>query len=495
LGAREQGDILIMRGVNRMKREIFRCLIGVAVLASVCFGEFQVNSYISEDQKDADIAMDVAGGFVVVWGSYRQDRSSGGIYGRRFDAAGDSIGEEFRINVTTAGNQKKPAVAMNDTGDFVVVWHGPGVSDEDIFAQRFNAAAEPLGDELHVSGFTNSRQLHPSVAMSRAGAFVVVWESERLGAEPYARVIAAQRYDASGAAAGEEFVVSLLLDGRYPDVASDGAGNFIVVWMQERSSNTVVGRIYNSAGTARTDPFAVSKDSFSSVTRPSVAADMSGHFVVAWDASPKSAAMDDIYARCYKFDGTAKGEPFIVNTTVEGAQQHPQVAMNDRREFLVVWNSEMDSEGQDRDIFGQRFDDLGHAVGEEFRVNTYLAGDQRYAGAGLREDGGFAVVWQSYEQDGSLYGIFADVWPKNACADFTGDESVDFDDYAVLAAEWGKNADFLRVDLIDDNKVDGLDLKTFCSQWLGPGNDCGQAGAAVLGNAADNKPDSSLHSK
>ncbi len=480
-----------------MKRGILRYLIGLSVLTSVCFGEFQVNSYISEDQKDADIAMDGAGGFVVVWGSYRQDRSSGGIYGRRFGAAGNGIGEEFPINVITAGNQKAPAVAMNDAGDFVVVWHGPGVSDEDIFARRFNAEAGPLGDELHVSGFTDSRQLHPSVAISRAGAFVVVWESERLGAEPYAKVIAAQRYDASGEAAGEEFVVSLILDGRYPDVASDGAGNFIVVWMQQRSSNKIMGRIYNAEGTAGTDPFEVSNRSFSSVTRPSVAADISGHFVVAWDASPKSAAMDDIYARCYKFDGTAKTEPFIVNTTADGAQQHPQVAMNDRRQFLVVWNSEIDPEQNDRDIFGQRFDSLGNAVGQEFRANTYLPGDQRYAAADLREDAGFVVVWQSYERDGSLYGIFADVWPKSKCADLTGDGFVDFRDYSLLAAQWAKTGDSLPIDLVDDNKVDALDLKVFCSQWLGPPDDCGQVGdgATVLGNAHDNSPHSSPPSK
>jgi len=476
-GARKQCDLRSISGVYRMKWGNFCWVVVVCGVLSVCFGEFQVNTYRSEDQKDAGIAMDGAGNFVVVWGSYRQDSSSGGIYGQRFSTAGDKTGEEFQVNTTTEGNQKTPAVAMNDGGDFVVVWQGPGVSEEDIFAQLFSAAGEPLGQELCVSGFTESRQLCPSVAMSDDGRFVVVWESERLGAKPYAKVIAARMYDSSGAAAGAEFVVSLLVDGRYPDVTCDGTGNFIVVWMQERSSNKILARIYNSNGSARTDPFEVSTEAFASVTRPSVAADMSGHFVVAWDASSESAATDDIYARCYKFDGSAKTEPFVVNTTSDGAQQYPTVAMNNRREFLIVWNSEIAADPDDRDIFAQRFDSLGAALGGEFRVNTYLTGDQRYAAGRLREDGGFAVVWQSFEQDGSLYGIFGDVWPKDACGDFTHDGSVNFRDYSVFAAEWGENGDSLQADLVDDDLVNGRDLAVFCSRWLGPAGECGDAAA------------------
>jgi len=143
-------------------------------------------------------------------------------------------------------------------------------------------------------------------------------------------------YDSNGLAVGQEFEANLLPGCRYPDVAMDDNGNFAIVWMQDRSSNAIMARLYNADGTARTDPFEVSTIGFSSLTRPSIAMDWSGGFVVAWDGDPKLARLDDIHGRCYTFDAVAAGEQFVVNTTLTGTQQNPRVAMNDQGEFVIV---------------------------------------------------------------------------------------------------------------------------------------------------------------
>ena len=124
----------------------------VILLCNLSFGgEFQVNTHTSNDQRNAAVAMDVAGNFVVVWSSYSQDGSSNGIFGRRFDPNCNPIVEEFQINAITSGNQTEPSVAMNDDGDFVVVWQGPGLTEgdeEDIFAQRFDNSAGEIGGQV-----------------------------------------------------------------------------------------------------------------------------------------------------------------------------------------------------------------------------------------------------------------------------------------------------------------------------------------------------------
>lgn len=450
-----------------MRKAFLINLAIIPIFASVCSAEFQVNTHTTWDQKDAAVAMDRQGNFIVVWNSYRQDGDSGGIFGQRFSATGEPLGSEFQINTTTSGNQASPSVAMDAAGNFVVVWQGPGLSDEDIFAQRFDPNGQPLGAELQVNSYTDSQQLYPAVAMNTTGQFMVVWESQNIPEDPNKTSICGQLYDSSGSTIGPEFTInSQPATCRYSAVAMDSDGNFAVVWMKEASKNSIVARLYNADGSAGTEPFAVNTISFNSITQPSVAMDGSGHFVVTWDGDPNRAGDDDIHARLYEPDGTPMREQFVVNTTRRSSQQNPRVAMNNWQEFIIVWESRVDPNVNERDIFGQRFDSAGLPIGDEFQVNSYITGDQRNPAVAMDEASQFVAVWQSDGQDGSRYGIFGQFGPIVASADFTGDGFVNFLDYCVLAAEWQKKQNPLSADLIDDNRIDEQDLAAFCYQWL-----------------------------
>ena len=268
--------------------------------ASVCEAEFQVNTHTSNEQKNAAIAMNEAGYFVVVWSSYLQDGSSNGIFGRLFDPNCGQLGEEFQVNATSSGNQTESAVAKDAAAAFVVTWQGPGFSEqdrEDIFAQRFDSNGLPIGEEFLVNSYTADQQRFPCVAVNNDGTFIVIWESSNTPLEGD-KAICGQLYDSNGIEFGAEFLVNAeSAVYRYPDVAADANGNFAVVWMGDRSSNSIMGRLFDPNGTPRTDTFDVSTIRFSSVTRPSIAMDTVGNFVVAWDGDPDLAGMDDINAR------------------------------------------------------------------------------------------------------------------------------------------------------------------------------------------------------
>jgi hypothetical protein len=378
------------------------------ILAPVCFAEFQINTRTSRDQANAAIAMDPVGNFVIVWSSYNQDGNSNGIFGQHFDPNCTPIGDEFQINTTTIGNQTESSVEINATGNFVVAWQGPGIDEEDIFIRRFDPNCQPLGDELLVNTYTQGKQQCPKVAMSRDGAFAVVWESEK--PEEDTTVVSCQLFDANGLAVGEEFEVNLLDDCRYPDVAMDPNGNFAVVWMEDgSSSNLIMVRLYNADGTARTKPLDASTIEFNTITRPAIVMDANGYFVVAWDGDPDHASLDDIHARLFDPNGTALDEQFTVNTTLAGTQQYPQIAMNKMGEFVIVWEGEIESSTTERDIFAQRFDSLGQPIGDEFQINTYVEGDQKNLDVALSDNGVFVTVWQSNGQDGSGWGIFGEI--------------------------------------------------------------------------------------
>ena len=449
-----------------LKRSYLTAVAITLVAAIVCGAEFQANTRKSNKQENPAIAMDAQGNFVIVWNSYLQDGSSNGIFGQRFDSNCKPASGEFQINTKTSGNQREPSVAMDAGGNFVVAWYGPGEDIEDIFARRFNANGQPLGSEFRVNTYTNDRQLYPRVAMDNDGGFIIVWESRNIPAQS-SKAICAQLYDSSGAKFGPEFVINEeASDSRYPYVAADQMGNFAVVWMQDKSSNSILARLYNADGTAKTEPFEVSTIKFSSITQPSIAMNKAGHFVVAWDGDPKLARLDDIHARRYKPDGTAIGEQFVVNTTLAGPQQNPEVAMNNRGRFIIVWDIKIDPDINERDIFAQRFDSPGGALGDEFQVNTYMADDQKRPSVAITENGKFVMAWQSYGQDGSGYGVFGYIGQMIGSADFNNDGFVNFHDYCILAEEWLKSEEPLAADLIDDNKINEHDLAEFSHQWL-----------------------------
>jgi len=484
---------------------ILMLVAGLASSTVASGAEFQVNTYIDYDQHSASIAMDGAGNFVVVWNSYRQDGDSGGIFGQCFGADGGADGNEFQINSTTAGNQTEPSVAADQAGNFVVVWQGHEWNNEDIYGQRFDANRTALGGEFRVNDDANGRQLHPKVAMSKNSAFVVVWEDRRYWPMEYFEVMF-KLYDANGTAV-QTANANFLSDCRYPDVAMDADGDFTIVWMQHDiypTSNIIVARRYDSGGWAAADPCQVSVSDFFSFAHPAVACDGTGHFVVAWDGNPGLASQDDIHARRYKFDGTALSDEFIVNTTTAGTQSSAKVSMNNQREFVIVWDSETDTTTNDREILGQRYDELFAAVGDEFRANTYTFEDQKYPAVAMREDGGFVTVWQSYGQDGSRYGIFGlarelrievpmkftpqalnpgskGKWVK---AHFVLPEGFTVEDVdtntPALIEPGGIESDYINVFINEDSLVEleiGFDRSAFC----GAGIDYGPAEITVVG--------------
>ena len=75
-------------------------------------------------------------------------------------------------------------------------------------------------------------------------------------------------------------------------------------------------------------------------------------------------------------------------------------------DFTVVWES-YGEDGSSWGVFGQRFDPNGAKLGGEFQVNTYTNAQQVDPKIAMDPTGDFAVAWSSNGQDGSGYGIYA----------------------------------------------------------------------------------------
>jgi hypothetical protein len=402
-----------------MRSAFLTALLVVAVQGFAGTAEVQVNVRTSGAQANAAVAAGIAGNAVIVWSSYYTTSGrSNDILARRLDSGGGFLGDEFRVNVTTQGNQTKPAVAMDSLGRFAVVWQGPGLDQEDIFLRLFRPDGSAVTDELLVNLGTAGRQLYPRVAAAGAGTLAVAWESRETTAKGERMMVLVQRFDPSGSILGGPVTVDTeVYDCRYPEVAMDGAGRFAVTWMRDRTSHPIVARLFDAAGVPLTDPLEVNTAGIASITRPSIAMNSLGWFLVAWDGHPARAGEDDIYARLYDPNGTPRGEPFIVNTIRAGAQQWPQAALNDAHEFIIVWEHDTGDPNAATEIAARYFDRNGVPVGEQFQLNTYTLDSQRYPDVAMTGGDSFLAAWESDGQDGSGYGIFGGLEPAPLPAD------------------------------------------------------------------------------
>ena len=124
------------------------------------------------------VAKDGAGNFLVIWSEVPDAGGGGphGIYGRRFSAAGAPLGAVLPLVPSSTTGYR--ALAMAPDGSFVIAWDSPGQDgfDQNVFAQVFPASGVPLRPAFLASQKVSGIQRYPWVAINGQGRFVVVWE-------------------------------------------------------------------------------------------------------------------------------------------------------------------------------------------------------------------------------------------------------------------------------------------------------------------------------
>ena len=147
--------------------------------------QFQVNSYTPSYQQTPAVAMDSMGGFVVVWHSFGSTGTDDGytsIQGQRYASDGSPLSTEFQVNSYTTNYQFSADVGIDAAGDFVVVWesfgsYGTDVDLVSVQGQRYASSGSSLGGQFQVNSYTTSLQYKAEVELWAGGNFVVVWHS------------------------------------------------------------------------------------------------------------------------------------------------------------------------------------------------------------------------------------------------------------------------------------------------------------------------------
>jgi hypothetical protein len=191
--------------------------------------EFAVNLFTPGAQSASGVAMSPAG-FVVTWSG--SGPSGLGVFGRRFDPSGTPVTGDLQINIAAPAfpGPGAPDVAMNAAGGFVVVWKDGSA----LLGRRFDADGPPLGDVFTISAPATAPD-NPEVASDAAGNFLVVWNDTDTVA---GFDISGRYFDATGATLGAEFDVAdyppyewnWFSAGYDPHPALADDGSFVVAW-------------------------------------------------------------------------------------------------------------------------------------------------------------------------------------------------------------------------------------------------------------------------
>ena len=132
---------------------------------------------------------------------------------------------------------------------------------------------------------------------------------------------------------------------------------------------------------------------------PSITALSNGGFVVAWASDDQDGSREGIYAQRYDADGVVQGGEFRVNTYTTSDQSHPSITALSDGGFVAAWES-FGQDGSNYGIYAQRYDADGVPQRGEFRVNTYTNSRQDVPSITALSNGGFVVAWASNDPDG-----------------------------------------------------------------------------------------------
>ncbi|MCZ8227089.1 MAG: lectin-like protein [Microcystis sp. LE19-84.1B] len=387
--------------------------------------EFQVNTYTTNNQGFNDNYHQSSttalkdGGFVIVWSSQGQDGSDWGIYGQRYDINSNKIGSEFQINTYTQNAQYNPSITALNSGGFVVVWASKlqDGSGNPIYGQRYDTNGNKVGSEFQISTYTQDTQWwepYPSVTTLNDGGFFVTWASESGDVDGN---IYGQRYGANGNKVGTNFPINTYTSGIQIQAAAItlNNGDLIVAWQSYPQNNGhwgLYGQRYDNNGNKLGNQFQIHSSPYYDCSGPKIAVLTDGGFVVTyesgdWNGNGIDGSGYGVHGQKFDSTGNKIGSEFLINTYTTGNQFYQSVTALGNGGFVVVWQSQ-NQDGSGYGIYGQQFDANCNKIGNEFAINQYTANNQWVPAITTLADGSSVIItWTSENQDGSGYGIYA----------------------------------------------------------------------------------------
>lgn len=361
---------------------------------------FKISSDVSTAiQQNPAVSINDSGAFVVVWEDFRDDSLQ--IYGQKYNIDGVAVWSNFKLAQNgSATHAMLPDVIQLESDSFIVAWHDNRNGDDDIFLEWFDSYGNASGSVIQINqDTTKTHQCHPALLLSESGRLFIGWQDARNGDTD----IYFQEMDLE-----KNFI------GSNSKANDDGSGNnqccpqlsfrddklLVLAWQDERNGNSDVhAQAFSSTLTRLGSNILLNDDiNLAEQSMPDLSMDEDGNFCIVW--SDDRNDNPDIFGQTYSEQGIRIGENVKLNPdTLSSSQVNPDIAMNESGIILCVWES--DHNGYN-DIYAQFLDADGNPAGENFLVNTNTGSrHQKTPACAINEAGESVIVWR-YDGSGKM---------------------------------------------------------------------------------------------
>jgi hypothetical protein len=313
-----------------------------------------------------------------------------------------AAGPAFRVNKTTTGAHIAPKVQLLASNNVIYVWQSSAAGTPDIYARLAGASGGSSFHtiDLRVNTHMADQQVDPAVAALPDGGAIITWSS--YGQDGSLWGVFARKINNNGVfATPKEFQVNVFTfsNQRKPVVAALARGNYVIAWVseQERSLGSVdiYARVFSAAGKPLTGEIPVNSGTDPCDT-PDVAPLNDGGFTVVWGQKDMTVTTNswDVWGRPFSASGAPQAADFRINTFLFGDQYGPKIAAGPTGS-LVVWTS-MGQDGSREGVFGRFLQGGTAAAGAEMQVNTTTISQQIHPAVAWDGVNNFLVIWTSF---------------------------------------------------------------------------------------------------
>ena len=314
-------------------------------------GDVQVNTFSNNSQVSPVVTTLANSNVVVAWASFNQaaPTSLQDVYAQVLSPAGKKVGGEFQVNQFISYNQRDPAITALSDGRFVVTWVSEqqrsldapgdsgavvGTASVDVYARIFAADGTPAGSEFLVNTSSNLCS-SPHIAAASGGKFMVAWAERSRAADTNGWDILGATFSNSGIGSAVRCINATRFGDQYlPTINWDGM-DYLVVWTslgQDGSREGVFGQFLHDDGSPDKGEFRVNTTTISQQMQPTVASDGQGRFLAAWTSFVGGPYGFDLYAQRYANVSQplpAMSAPFVhVPFEVSNGLYQPQVQVS-----------------------------------------------------------------------------------------------------------------------------------------------------------------------
>jgi len=284
------------------------------------------------------------GGFAVTW------EGGGSIGAQMFDASGAPAGSLFAPPVSPGGYQGQSDVFALATGGYAVTWVAPDaeLNRSVIRAQLFDEAGAMVGAEMQVAGHNDTQQTFPVGVTLESGAFLIAWidrtGSGGTGDNAYAYRAAAQMFAADGTPVGGNIVLAADMTNAngFLDIAALPGGGFAAVWLAHDGTFQARSRMFDADGNP-VGPEQLASSAGDEAWEPTVTADASGGYFVAWNHSAGPGFFDQsVRGQLFGPDGNPLGTQVRIDSGSGDHGSRPDLATLESGNVVAVWRSDGD---------------------------------------------------------------------------------------------------------------------------------------------------------